>query len=77
MIKEVGRYLRPQIIILSSIWCTNIAKFVDEVTINSACIITCAIEAAVKSLIHLVSYFSNVNNYLFILLLWIESCAFI
>lgn len=52
-IQEVHMFSKPQVVALSSFWSEELMAFFNQLS-DPVCIITCAIEAAIRSRINLV-----------------------
>lgn len=55
LILKVGMHSRPQIVSLASYWSKEIAQFMNMLS-DPVCIITCAVEAVIKSQIEWVCF---------------------
>lgn len=49
---------RPQVVVLSSFWSEELKQFMDKIC-NPVLLVTCAIEAAIRTEVNLVSYNSD------------------
>lgn len=53
--QEMCLYSKPQMVVLSSSWSEELVQFINKIS-DPALIVTCAIEAAIRAKVYLVSW---------------------